>query len=218
MIKRLIYKELKLCASPLSYFFTLAALLAFVPGYPILLGAFFTTLGIFYSFLAMRENNDIKYSMLLPVTKADVVKGKFLFAVFIEACSFILMSVITLIRMLFLKDFAVYTSNALMCANLSFLGFALLIFGLFNSVFIGGFFKTAFYFSKPFIAYCVISFAVIVIAETLYHIPGLELVNSFGFDHILPQGAIFCAGIFIFAALTLLGLKRSGKTFEKIDL
>ncbi len=214
----LLYKELKLSASPLSYIFVAAALLTFVPGYPILLGAFFTTLGIFYSFQAMRENNDIPYSLLLPVAKTDVVKSKFAFTVLIECGSFVLMTAITLIRMLCLKDAAVYTSNALMCANLTFLGFALLLFGLFNFVFVGGFFKTAFYFGKPFIAYCVVSFLTIGMAETLHHIPGLETLNSFGFAPFLPQGAVLCAGALAFAALTGFGLKRSKRRFEKIDL
>ena len=215
---KLIYKELKLSASPLSYIFIAAAFLTFVPGYPILLGAFFTTLGIFYSFQTMRENNDIQYSLLLPVAKADVVKSKFVFTVLIECCSFILMTVITLIRMLLLKDAAVYTSNALMCANLSFLGFALLIFGLFNVVFVGGFFKTAFYFGKPFIAYCIISFIVIVIAEALHHLPGMDSFNSFGFDRLFPQGAVLCIGLLLFVVLTSFGIKKSEQIFERIDL
>ena len=215
---KLIYKELKLSASPLSYIFIAAAFLTFVPGYPILLGSFFTTLGIFYSFQTMRENNDIQYSLLLPVAKADVVKSKFMFTVLIECCSFILMTVITLIRMLLLKDAAVYTANALMCANLTFLGFALLIFGLFNAVFVGGFFKTSYYFGKPFIAYCVISFILIVIAETLHHLPGMNSFNSFGFDCLFPQGAVLCIGLLLFVVLTGFGLKKSERTFERIDL
>lgn len=215
---KLLYKELKLSASRLSFVFIAAALLTFVPGYPILLGTFFTTLGIFYSYQTMRENNDISYSLLLPVAKADVVKGKFAFTVLIELCSFALMTVITLVRMLLLKDAAVYTANALMCANLSFLGYALLIFGLFNFVFVRGFFKTAYYFGKPFIAYCIVSLLVIGLAETLYHIPGLEALNAFGFAPLLPQGAVLCAGALCFAALTAAGLKQSQRTFENIDL
>ena len=211
-------KELKLAASPLSYFFIVAAFLTFVPGYPILLGAFFTTLGIFYSFQSTRENNDIGYTLLLPVAKKDIVRSKFAFVVFIEACSFALMVVITLVRMIFLTDAAVYVSNALMCANLSFLGFALLIFGLYNFVFVRGFFKTAYYFGKPFIAYIVVSLIVIVFAEALHHFPGLERVNSFGFADLQPQALIFCVGAVSFAVLTLAAVKLSVKTFERIDL
>ncbi len=216
-MKNLLYKELKLSASVLSYVFIAGALLTFVPGYPILLGAFFTTLGIFYSFQSTRENNDIQYSLLLPVAKADIVRGKYLFTLFIEFCSFVIMAAVTLIRMLLLKNAAVYTSNALMCANFAFLGFALLIFGLFNFIFVSGFFKTAFYFGKPFTAYGIITLFVIAFAETLHHLPGMAVINSFGFEYILPQGAIFGGGALAFIVLTYLGLKKSVRRFGITD-
>lgn len=214
----LLRKELKLAASPLSFIFTVSAFLAFVPGYPILMSAFFTTLGIFYSFQTMRENHDIQYSLLLPVSKADIVKGKFLFAVFIEVCGFVPAAAITIIRMLFLNGAKVYTSNALMNANLTFLGFALLIFGLFNLVFIGGFFKTAYYFGKPFIIYCALSLAVIVLAESLNHFPGCEGFNSPDFGNLAFQLPTLVLGLLLFGVFTAWAVKKSVRSFEKTDL
>ena len=155
-MKKLLNKELRLSAAKISYFFVAFALLVFVPGYPILLGTFFTAMGIFYSFQTMRENHDIGYSLLLPVSKADIVKSKFAFTVFLEGCSFLIMVIVTVIRMTALKDSAVYRANALMGANLVFLGYALLLFGLFNLIFVRGFFRTGYYYGKPFIAFCVV--------------------------------------------------------------
>ena len=109
---------MKLSASPLSYLFILFGLMFFLPGYPVLCGAFFVTLGIFQGFQYAREANDIVFSSLLPIGKKDVVKGKFLFVCFIEACSLILMLFSALIRMTFLSQSAVYRANALMNANL----------------------------------------------------------------------------------------------------
>lgn len=217
-MKKLIAKELKLAASPLSYFFIAAAFLTFAPGYPILLGTFFTTLGIFYSFQAMRENNDIYYTILLPVAKADVVRAKFAFSILIEVCSFLLMTAVTLIRMTLLKDSAVYAANALMCANLTFLGFALTVFGLFNFIFVRGFFKTAYAFGKPFVTYIIAATLPIIIAEALHFIPGLEALNEFGFGRIGPQASVFCAGLVLFLLLTFLGIRDSVNRFEKLDL
>lgn len=214
---KLLKKELKLAASPLSFIFPVSAFFALVPGYPILMSAFFTTLGIFYSFQTMRENNDIQYSLLLPVAKADIVKSKFAFTLFIEACGFVPAAVLTAVRMLFLSGAKVYTSNALMSANLTFLGFALIIFGLFNLVFVGGFFKTAYYFGKPFIIYCVLSLAVIVLAETLHHIPGLEALDSPDFGNITLQLPAFVVGLFLFVLFTALAVKKSKRLFEKTD-
>ena len=65
----LLRKEMKLSASVLSYLFIAFGLMFFLPGYPILCGVFFVTLGIFYSFQNSRETNDIIYSILLPIAK-----------------------------------------------------------------------------------------------------------------------------------------------------
>ena len=215
---KLLSKEIRLAASPLSFLFVIGAFLAFVPGYPILLGAFFTTLGIFYSFQTTRENHDIVFSLLLPVSKAEVVKGKFAFSVFIELCSFTVMAIITVLRMTILSGAAVYTNNALMCANLTFLGFALLMFGMFNFCFIRGFFKTAYYFAKPFIGYLVIALVTICAAETLHHLPGLAALNCFDFSVLGPQAAVFAAGLASFLLLTAAAVKGAVASFERIDL
>lgn len=217
-MNKLLRKELRLGASPLSFFFIAAGLLALVPGYPILLGAFFTTLGIFYSFQTMRENNDITYSALLPVTKTDIVKGKFAFCVFIELCAFLVMMLATLLRMTLWKDAAVYRENALMNANPAFLGFALVLFGCFHIVFFRGFFKTAYYFGKPFILYCATAILLIFIAEALHHIPGLEAINAFGFDSLNIQLPAFFCGLLLYAALSAFAVRSACRSFEKLDL
>lgn len=215
---KMLNKELKLASSPLTYFFISGALLSFMPGYPILVGVFFTTLGIFYSFQSMRENNDIGYSLLLPVAKRDIVKGKFCFVLLIELLSFVVLVIVTVLRMTLLKELTVYTENALMSANFVFLGFSLLVYGLFNYCFLSGFFKTAYYFGKPFVIYCISALIVIGTAETLHHIPKLEKLNSFGFENMTLQLTFFLCGICLFVLLTALSLKKSIKMFEKIDL
>ena len=211
-------KEMKLSASPLSYFFILFSLMFFLPGYPVLCGAFFTTLGIYQGFLYAREANDIEFSVLLPVSKQDVVKGKYLFVCFIESCSLALMLAVILIRMTVLSDSAVYRANALMNANLFSAGCALVAFGLFNVIFLGGFFRTAYNMGKPFIIYIIAVFLVITLFEALHHIPGLEALNAFGFEHIGLQLVLLIAGFTAFAVMTLLSFKSACARFERIDL
>ena len=213
----LLKKEMRLSASMLSYIFIAFAVLTLLPGYPILCGAFFITLGIFQSFQSAREANDIVYSALLPIAKRDVVKGKFQFAIMIELLGFLTMVIFALVRMTVLNDFDVYRQNALMNANLFFLGMALVVFGLYNLVFIGGFFKTAYKLSS-FITYIVAAFIAIIIAEAMHHIPGLEAVNAFGFDDVGLQVCLLLAGAVIFVAMTYLSYRRSCSNFEKIDL
>lgn len=213
----LLRKEMRLSAHILSYIFIVFAFMTLVPGYPILCGAFFITLGIFQSFQSAREANDIVYSALLPIAKHDVVKGKYQFSIMIEMCGFTIMAIMTIIRMTVFADVEVYTHNALMNANLFFLGMALVVFGLFNMVFIGGFFKTAYKLS-PFVTYIIAVFVVIGIAEALHHIPGLESVNAFGFDDIALQMCLLIAGAVIFSVMTFVSYRKSCSNFEIIDL
>ena len=216
--RNILFKEMKLSASVLSYLFIAFGLMFFIPGYPVLCGAFFTTLGIFQSFQNARETNDIVFSALLPIAKRDVVKGKYLFCCIIELTAFAVMAVVTVLRMTVLKDAAVYRNNVMMNANPFALGMALVIFGLFNRVFVGGFFKTAYKFAKPFVTYIILCFVVIALAETPHHIPALSAVNAFGFDEAPLQFSLLAAGAAVYALLTLISLRRACKRFEKIDL
>lgn len=217
-MRNILRKEMKLSASILSYLFILFGLMFFLPGYPILCGAFFVTLGIFQGFQFAREANDIVFSALLPIRKKDVVKGKYLFVCFIEACGLILMLAAALIRMTLLADAAPYRTNALMNANLFAVGGALLIFGLFNLIFLGGFFKTAYKLGKGFVTYIIAATLTIGVLEALHHIPGLEAVNSFGFDRIGLQLLLLLAGLAAFLVLTLLSYRAACRHFERIDL
>ena len=221
-------KEMRLSALTLTYLFIGFGAMTMLPGYPILCGVFFITLGIYQSFQSAREANDIfqsareandiVYSALLPVAKCDVVKGKYQFVILVELSGFALMAILTAFRMTLLKDAAVYRTNALMNANLFFLGTALFIFGLFNVIFLGGFFRTAYQLGKPFIIYIAAAFPVIGAAEALHHIPGLEALNAFGFAHLTLQIFMLSGGILLYLLMTALSYRKACADFEQIDL
>lgn len=214
---KILKKEMALSASPITYFFILFGFVFLLPGYPILCGPFFVTLGIFKSFQNAREANDFVFSALLPIAKRDVVKGKYIFSCLIELASLLVMAVSALIRMSLLKNNAVYRANALMNANLYGLGAALVIFGLFNLIFIGSFFKTAYRFGS-FVSYIVAAFLALGFFEALHYIPGLGAVNAFGFDHLGLQLALLAAGAMIYLVLTWISYRNACVSFDKIDL
>jgi hypothetical protein len=128
------------------------------------------------------------------------------------------MAVAVIIRMAVFADAAVYRQNALMNANLFALGAALLLFGMFNLIFLGGFFKTAYNLGRPFITYIIVCFILIFAFEALHHIPGLGVLNAFGTDSIGLQGATLVCGFFAYVILTYLSYRSACRNFEKIDL
>ncbi len=217
-MRNIILKEMKLSASVLSYLFIAFGLMFLLPGYPVLCGVFFVSLGIFQSFQNARETNDILFSALLPFAKQDVVKGKYIFVCFIELCSLAVMCAAVILRMTVFLNASAYRTNALMNANLFALGMAFFIFGLFNSIFVGGFFKTAYKFGRPFVTFIIVSFLVVGLSEALHHFPGLEKLNAFGTENLLLQFLLLAAGILSYVLLTLFSCKKSCGNFEKIDL
>jgi len=217
-MRNLLNKEIKLSANPLSFFFILFGLMAMIPGYPILVGAFFVCMGIFQSFQSARENNDILYTILLPVCKRDAVKAKFIFTCFIELVSFVLSFALTIIRMTVFKNSKVYTSNVMMNANQFYLAFLLVIFGIFNFVFVRSFFKTAYKFGKGFIIFAIVGFVVIALAESAHHVPGLEFLNGTDTMANPTMWVFFVLGIIFYVLVTVLSEKSSEKLFEAVDM
>ena len=215
-MKNLLIKELKLTAPSITYIFLLFTLMAFVPDYPILVGAFFVCYGIFFSFQTGRECQDITYTMMLPVDKAQVVKGKFLFVIVIQTIAFLLFSLFTFVRMCFLSNAEPYIIAKLQSANLSFLGYVLIIFVTFNVIFLSGYFKTAFKIGIPLFIFIVVCFVLIAIFEVLHFIPALTLLNDLKFQPI--QLIPFVSGIIVYVVGTIISLKVSINRFEKVDL
>ena len=150
--------------------------------------------------------------------KEILLKRNITFAFFIEACYFLLTAAVTLIRMTIFADAIAYTNNALMAANLVYLGFVLIIFGCFNLIFVGGFFKTAYKFGKPFVCFIIAAFLIVGMGETLFHIPGLEALGALGFEHLGTQLGALCLGIVLYIALTFVSMTKAAQDFETIDI
>lgn len=217
-MRNILVKEMKLSASLITYLFIVFGLMFFIPGYPILCGAFFSALGIFKGFDYAREANDIVFSALLPIAKKDVVKGRFCFVCMIELCTLAVMAAVTLVRMTALSDLELYRGNALMNANFFALGAAFFLFGLFNLIFVGGFFRTAYKTGRPFIVFLIVCFIFITLFEALHHIPGLGWLNAFGTDGIGVQILLLLIGVASFALMTLISCRKACDNFERIDL
>ena len=217
-MKSLLIKEIRLAASPLSYIFLVAALMTLLPGYPILMSAFFISFGIFHSFQNAREANDTLYTVLLPVKKSSFVRAKYVFTCLIQLAGFAVCAGLTVVRMTVLSAKPAYVDNALMNATPYYLAFVLLIFAAFNVLFLGGFFRTAYKFGMPFLAFGIAAFVFIGLAETLPHLPGLAFLRVPAGERLGIQFCILLGAAVVYIAATVLACRRSERRFEKIDL
>ena len=71
----LLYKQFRLVCHPMTPIFCLFGVMVLIPNYPYTVIFFYVTLGLFFTFLNMREQKDIYYSALLPVPKQDNLVG-----------------------------------------------------------------------------------------------------------------------------------------------
>lgn len=219
---KLLNKELRLTTSPLTFIFLAFCVMTFIPGYPILMGAFFVCLGIFQSFHQTRVTNDLLYTALLPIRKKDVVRSKFIMVGFFEGVAFILFAIFTVLRMTVMKEEIVYKENYMMNANLVFLGFVLLIYLAFNCIFVTGFLKTAYKINKPYLLFVGVSIVLIGIGEALHFIPSFSYLNANlgsgqpGSDAGQIIFLIIC--LVLYVGGTFLTCRAATKRFEKLDL
>ena len=80
MIK-LIKKEFGLAMHPIVPMMLLLSVMVLIPNYPYIVIFFYVSMAIFFTCLSGRENNDVVYSLNLPIAKKNIVKARFAFAV-----------------------------------------------------------------------------------------------------------------------------------------
>ncbi len=175
---KLIMKEWKLCMHPTGYLMPLLAVLVLVPGYPYGVCCFYVGLAIFFICLTAREDHDAGYTLMLPVSRRDAVRGRILFCAALEAADLMLMGMFILIR----NVIGSLPNPAGLDAGAALIGDGMIIFALFNRVFFPVYYKDIL---KPGKAFACASAAVflwivleIVATYTVPFFRDIESVNA----------------------------------------
>ena len=134
-MRNLMYKEFKLCVHLTSYLFLPLAAMLLIPNYPYYVSFFYQTLAIFFLFLNGNTNNDVTFTTLLPIRKRDAVKARLLTVVILES-----LQIIVSIPFAVQRNILISAENAAgMEANFALFGLVLVMYGLFNLVFLPAF-------------------------------------------------------------------------------
>ena len=216
-MKNLLYKELRLSLQAPAALFLLLSAMLLIPSYPYYVVFFYTALGIFFCCQLGRENNDIYYTLTLPVRKRDAVTARFLLAVLLEAAQMLLAVPFALLRQSFR---ALGGNGAGMDANIALFGLAAAMLGLFNLVFFPAYYKNPQKVGGPFLKGCVAVFFYIVAAEVCAHaVPFFRDRLDTMHGAFLPEKlAVLALGLVLWALLTYLAWRKSVRRFEAIDL
>ncbi len=199
-------KEWKLVMMPVPLLFLLLSGLVLIPNYPYYVTFFYTTLGIFLMMQSARENRDLYYMALLPVTKREMVKARFSLVLTIEA-----MQVLVCLPFMLLRASYGEVKNAVgIEANVAFLGFSLVLLGLFNRIFFPMHYKNAYDLGKPFVI------SSITLALGMPYLK--DVCDSYEAADQLRQLPVLLGGLLVFALLTCRSFSVSVRRFENADL
>ena len=214
-MKTLLYKQLRLACHPMTPVFCLSGIMLLIPNYPYSVAFFYVTLGLFFTFLNMREQKDIYYSALLPLRKRDTVRAAVAFTVLVELLSV----VITALACLLSAKLQPGKDNAVgMDANLMLLGAGFVLYGVFNLVFFVCLYRSGYKVGAAYLKANLALWPMMLLAEALPHFPSLMWLNRVDTQANLRQIPILLFGIAVFAVLTMLAYRRSARLYERVDL
>ena len=214
-MKTLLYKQLRLACHPMTPVFCLSGIMLLIPNYPYSVAFFYVTLGLFFTFLNMREQKDIYYSALLPLRKRDTVRAAVAFTVLVELLSV----VITALFCLLSAKLQPGKDNAVgMDANLMLLGAGFVLYGVFNLVFFVCLYRSGYKVGAAYLKANLALWPMMLLAETLPHFPSLVWLNRVDTQANLRQIPILLVGVAVFAVLTILADRRSARLYERVDL
>lgn len=214
-MKTLLYKQLRLACHPMTPVFCLSGIMLLIPNYPYSVAFFYVTLGLFFTFLNMREQKDIYYSALLPLRKRDTVRAAVAFTVLVELLSVVITALVCLLSAKLQpgKDNAVG-----MDANLMLLGAGFVLYGVFNLVFFVCLYRSGYKVGAAYLKANLALWPMMLLAEALPHFPSLMWLNRVDVQANLRQIPILLFGMAVFAVLTILAYRRSAGLYERVDL
>ena len=212
----LLKKEFRLCLHPTAPLMILLSALILTPNYPYAVSFFYITLSIFFICLTSRENHDAAYTLTLPVSRREMVKGRMLFACCLEGMQLLACCLFLLVKRLIGNQ-----PNATgMDANLALLGEGLLVYGLFNLIFFPLWYKNIQNVGKPFLLASAAVFLYIALASaSTYVLPFVrDALDTPDPEHLAEKLAFLAAAALCFFLATALSMRLSVKRFEQVDL
>lgn len=215
-MNKLLKKEFALAMHPVTPFMLLLAAMVLIPNYPYSVSFFYVTLGVFFTCLQGRENNDIVYSMNLPVAKKSLVSARFIMVIILEAIQGLIMAPLIWLSASIYPD----GNAAGLDASPALYGMGLIIFGLFHLCFFIPHYRSIKKVGLPFVFSCVMLFTVVILEIiATYAVPFVrDYLDTPGFE-AMPQKLMFIGAALIFYIISTLIAHRSAvKSFTSQDL
>lgn len=213
-------KEIKLCLAPVNYVYLAFAFMMIIPNYPRYVPFFFFGVSMLYIFNNALLNKDIEYSMILPITKKDIIKSRCILIAVLE----IIYILITIPLSIFYNVANLPENAAGIEGNVAFYGIMLILETIFTFTFITSYYKKAFKPGKAFLKAAIVFWVIFIFIEfpfwtkNVFNIPLVKFLDSTDKASQIKQLPVLAAGIIVFILGWILTYKVSAKRFEKVDL
>jgi ABC-2 type transport system permease protein len=212
-MKNLLYKEFHLSIPPAFFLMPAFGGLILIPQWPYFIALmYFFFISIPNIFSYNKAQNDIGFSATLPIRRSDIVKARVTSIMILELLQILVASIFVFINMKFY-----HTENFLLDANIAFIGFVFMMFGIFNVIFLPMFYKTADKIGWPLIISISAAFLFSVAIEgIIMMVPFAKILD--GKAHQPAQLIVLGVGIITFFLLSHEANRISIKRFEKINI
>lgn len=212
-MSQLIYKELKLSITRfLMVLPFLLGLLFFIPQWIFLLVfMYFFWISIPQIYGGYLAQGDYQFISILPVRRRDIVTSKSYALFIMEGLHLIFALVFGLIHVLLYGS-----SHFFFDINFAFFGVAILMFGIFNIVFIPRYFKTAHYFGLATIYATIATMVYGFILE--FGIIKYQFMKDVFEGSLQNQVIVFVLSVILGVGLSIYAMEISKSRFDEIDL
>lgn len=167
-------------------------------------------------FAGYKTQNDLIFSIMMPVTKKDIIKARVAVIMILELLHIVTAVIYGIISTHLYPNLIYFFFGP----TIGFWGLCFVMLAIFNLIFIPMYYKTAYKYGVPTIA---------AITGAMLFAGGAEwlgIKNSFvfnlfkgtGADNMTIQIGILVSGIAIFAIFTIIAYNIAIKQFEKVDI
>lgn len=217
-MNNLLMKELKVGINPFFYALAfLTSMLMLIPGWLyFIVPLYFCWITIPNMFAGYKTQNDLLFSVMMPVTRKDIVKAKVILIVILELLQIVTAVVFGVISTQLYPD-SIYYFYA---PTVGFWGLCFTMYAIFNIIFISMYYKTAYKYSAATIVGVIGAMLFATGAEWL----GIK--NEFVFNLFkgsransnMTQLTILIIGVLIFMLFTYIGYKIAVIRFKKVEV
>lgn len=215
-VATLLHKEFRPVVPPAYLGVAALTLFNLIPHYPMILGISYFLPALFIALSDANANKDHEFTISLPVARDEVVLAKHMTVVIVELVQLAALGVVAV----FAAQITPEGSAVGMDGNYAFFGFVLISLGLFNVIFLPGYFTTGYRTGKPGVIGAIVFFLSYGVFELLVAlVPGAaDTLDTLDPAMAGPQLIVLVVGALVFGALTWVAHRQSVSRFDRVNL